>query len=140
MALINVIPVTVSIYAVAVPGRGPANPPKFVCTMATATGSSPHGHTVLRVLKGSVNVAMGDVDGDGILDLIVGADKDHAPEVVVYAGAAIYVAKAPSEQSWRASSRSIPMRVGVLPWRLHRSMGQMPTTSSWDQGPASRVK
>ena len=32
---------------------------------------------------------MGDVDGDGVLDLIVGAGKDHAPEVVVYAGAAI---------------------------------------------------
>jgi hypothetical protein len=27
--------------------------------------------------------------GDGILDLIVGAGKDHAPEVVVYAGASI---------------------------------------------------
>ena len=39
--------------------------------------------------EGSVNVAMGDVDGDGILDLIVGAGKDHAPEVVVYAGASI---------------------------------------------------
>jgi hypothetical protein len=37
----------------------------------------------------SVNVAMGDVDGDGILDLIVGAGKDHAPEVVAYAGASI---------------------------------------------------
>jgi hypothetical protein len=31
---------------------------------------------------------MGDVDGDGVLDLIVGAGKDHAPEVVAYAGAA----------------------------------------------------
>jgi hypothetical protein len=39
--------------------------------------------------EGNVNVAMGDVDGDGILDLIVGAGKDHAPEVVVYAGASI---------------------------------------------------
>ena len=39
--------------------------------------------------EGSVNVAMGDVDGDGILDLIVGAGKDHAPEVVAYAGASI---------------------------------------------------
>ena len=38
--------------------------------------------------EGSVNVAMGDVDGDGVLDLVVGAGKDHAPEVVAYAGAA----------------------------------------------------
>ncbi len=32
---------------------------------------------------------MGDVDGDGVLDLVVGAGKDHAPEVVAYAGASI---------------------------------------------------
>src|SRR5262249_46363061 len=38
--------------------------------------------------EGSVSVAMGDVDGDGVLDLVVGAGKDRAPEVVVYAGAA----------------------------------------------------
>jgi hypothetical protein len=30
---------------------------------------------------------MADIDGDGVLDLIVGAGKDHAPEVVAYAGA-----------------------------------------------------
>ena len=29
---------------------------------------------------------MGDVDDDGVLDLLVGAGKDHAPEVVVYSG------------------------------------------------------
>jgi VCBS repeat protein len=39
--------------------------------------------------EGTVNVAMGDIDGDGILDLVVGAGKDHAPEVVAYAGAAL---------------------------------------------------
>ena len=31
---------------------------------------------------------MGDVDDDGVYDLIVGAGKDHAPEVVVYSGKA----------------------------------------------------
>jgi len=86
MALVNVIP-AVSIYAVAVPGAPgkPAevrlydgNGDRFVATVIPFPG-----------FEGSVSVAMGDVDGDGILDLIVGSGKDHAPEVAAYAGAAI---------------------------------------------------
>jgi hypothetical protein len=83
---------------------------------------------------------MGDVDGEGLLDLIVGAGKDHAPEVVAYAGASIG-GKGRFGTSWRASSRSMPSaRGGVSVALLRRSMGPRPTTSSWDRLPASRVK
>ena len=69
MSLVNVIP-AVSTYAVAVPGAPgkPAevrlydgNGDRFVATVIPFPG-----------FEGSGNVAMGDVDGDGILDLIVG--------------------------------------------------------------------
>src|SRR5436190_5905584 len=86
MALVNVIPAA-SIYAVAVPGAPgkPAevrlydgNGDRFIATVLPFPG-----------FEGSVNVAMGDVDGDGILDLIVGSGPDRAPEVVAYAGASL---------------------------------------------------
>jgi FtsP/CotA-like multicopper oxidase with cupredoxin domain len=86
MALVNVIPAA-SIYAVAIPGAPgkPAevrlydgNGDRFVATVIPFPG-----------FEGNVNVAMGDIDGDGILDLIVGSGAGRAPEVVAYAGASI---------------------------------------------------
>jgi FtsP/CotA-like multicopper oxidase with cupredoxin domain len=83
MALVNVIP-AVSTYAVAVPGaKGRAaevkiydgNGDKLIASVTPFPG-----------YEGTPSVAMGDVDGDGIYDLVAGAGKDYAPEVVAYSG------------------------------------------------------
>ena len=85
MTLVNVIP-AVSTYAVAVPGSpGHAaevkvydgNGDRLVATVTPFPG-----------YEGTTSVAMGDLDDDGIYDLVVGAGKDHAPEVVAYSGKA----------------------------------------------------
>jgi hypothetical protein len=85
MMMVNVIP-AVSTYAVAVPeAKGqPAqvkiydgNGDKLVATVTPFPG-----------YEGKLSVAMGDVNDDGVYDLLAGAGKDHAPEVVAYSGKA----------------------------------------------------
>jgi hypothetical protein len=85
MALVNVIP-AVSTYAVAVPGSSghlaqvkvyDGNGDRLVATVTPFPG-----------YKGTPSVAMGDVDDDGVYDLVVGAGKGHTPEVVAYSGKA----------------------------------------------------
>ncbi|WP_019905973.1 multicopper oxidase domain-containing protein [Methylobacterium sp. 77] len=84
MALINVIP-AISSYAVVVPGA-PGRPTQI----RVLDGAD---HRVIATLtpfpgyEGSVSVAMGDVDGNGILDLVVGSGQGLAPEVIVFSGA-----------------------------------------------------
>ncbi len=85
MMLVSVIP-EVSSYAVAVPGAAgkstevrihDGNGDRLLATVVPFPG-----------FEGSVSVAMGDVDADGVFDVIVGSGPDRAPEVVVYSGKA----------------------------------------------------
>src|SRR5437763_8102653 len=86
MALINVIP-AVSVYAVAVPGA-PSSPAEV--RLYDGNGDGLIGTVIAFAgYEGSGKVAMGVADGGGSFVRIVGAGKDHAPEVVAYAGASI---------------------------------------------------
>jgi FtsP/CotA-like multicopper oxidase with cupredoxin domain len=85
MALINVIPAA-STYAVAVPGAtGHAAEVRVYDGKGDRLVATV---TPFKDFAGTPSVAMGDIDNDGVYDLVVGAGKDHAPEVVVYAGKA----------------------------------------------------
>lgn len=83
MALVSVIP-EVSTYAVAVPGAG-GKP-------STVRIFDADGDRVITDVwpfsgyEGTPSVAMADVDGDMVLDLIAGTGPGVAPEVVVYSG------------------------------------------------------
>lgn len=84
MAIINVIP-EVTAYAVAL--RGSGNQPTTVRVYDQATKAEIARVTPFGRTSSDVDVAMGDVDGDMILDLIVGAGEGMAPMVKVYSGA-----------------------------------------------------
>ena len=85
MTLVNVIPAA-STYAVAVPGSAgrptevkiyDGNGDRLVATV-----------TPFKDFAGTPSLAMGDLDDDGVYDLVVGAGPDHAPQVVAYSGKA----------------------------------------------------
>lgn len=84
MALVNVIP-AVSSYAVAVPGsRG---------TPARVEVRDGSGDRMLAAVtpfpdfEGTPSVTMADVNGDNVLDLLVGTGPGVGPQVVAYSGA-----------------------------------------------------
>jgi len=85
MATINVIP-AVSAFAVGVPGS-PGHP--ATVRVYDGNGDRPIATvTPFPGFYGMPNVAMGDVEADGVLDLIVGTGKGVSPSVVVYSGTA----------------------------------------------------
>ncbi|MDD2858674.1 MAG: multicopper oxidase domain-containing protein [Candidatus Nanopelagicales bacterium] len=85
MAIINVIP-EVTAYAVAVPGSG--STPTRVTIYNQATRRPIATVAPAGAGSGPVDVAMGDVNGDMILDLIVGSGPGAEPRVRALSGAA----------------------------------------------------
>lgn len=84
MAIINVIP-EVTAYAAAVPGEG--GRPTRVTVYDESTRKQLARVTPFGSSTAPVDVAMGDVNGDMILDLIVGGGAGAQPRVKVFSGA-----------------------------------------------------
>lgn len=84
MVIINVIPEKTG-YAVAVPGEG--NRSTRVTVYNQASRKVLASVRPFAEFTGKVNVAMGDVNGDMILDLIVGGGHGSHPRVKVFSGA-----------------------------------------------------
>ena len=85
-------------------------------------------------------MAMGDVDADNVLDLVVGAGKDHASEVVVYSGKG-EKGKTPFTTELARSMAFAPdARGGASAWPWPRSTARSPTISSWAPAQASWTK
>ncbi|MCZ4549361.1 multicopper oxidase family protein [Gordonia rubripertincta] len=84
MATVNVIP-EVSSYAVTVPG----SPGRAAAVQVLdGTGDRPLANiTPFPGVEGTPTVAMADVDGDMVLDLLAGTGPGVAPQVVAYSGA-----------------------------------------------------
>ena len=85
MMIVNVIP-AVSTYAIAVPGS--KGKPAQVKIYDGSGDKLVATVTPFADFEGVPSVTMGDVNDDGVYDLVVGAGKDHAPEVAAYSGKA----------------------------------------------------
>ncbi len=110
MTLVNVLP-AVSSYAVAVQGS-----PGYLAEVKVYDGNGDRligSVTPFPGFEGKLSVAMGDVDDDNVLDLIVGAGENYAPMVAVYSGAAIAGKAAFETQLARFAAFDMNARGGV---------------------------
>ena len=89
--------------------------------------------------EGNVSVAMGDVDGDNVHDLVVGAGKDHAPDVVAYSGKARTASRL-SRRSSHASRRSIKHARGGVSVTSPQIDGTTADNIIVGSGPGSRAR
>jgi FtsP/CotA-like multicopper oxidase with cupredoxin domain len=110
MMMVNVIP-AVSTYAVAVPGA--KGRPAQVKIYDGAGDKLVTTVTPFPDFEGTPSVVMGDVNDDGVYDLLAGAGKDHAPEVVAYSGKASEGKKAFETELVRFQAFDAAARGGV---------------------------
>src|SRR5581483_1561350 len=81
------------------PGRGPWTLVRLedravpAATVAYATGALVTGFNAFPGFTGGVQVATGDINGDGVKDVIAGAGPGGGPQVNVYDGAALLLGR-----------------------------------------------
>jgi hypothetical protein len=137
MMMVNVIP-AVSTYGVAVPGsKGHAaevkiydgNGDRLVATVTPFPG-----------FEGTPSVTTGDVNDDGVYDLVAGAGKDHAPEVVAYSGKASGGRYAFETELARFEAFDSAARGGVSVAASPIDGSTADKTSSWARAPDPQAK
>ena len=83
LVIVSMLPAAASAQVVIAPGAG-SDP---VIRVLNPDGSASSVLVYDSIFKGGVRVALGDVDGDGVVDIITGAGATGGPHVKVFSGA-----------------------------------------------------